>query len=113
MDTVEIAVVAGGAAAVLFLPRFFFGGREAVNAETRAGGAQEIDITVRGGYSPDRVVVRAGSPVRLNFYRDETASCSESVVFGDFRMRGDCRPTRRRRSSSRRSGRASSPGRAA
>ncbi len=39
---------------------------------------------MRGGYTPDRVVVRAGSPVRLNFYRDETSSCSESVVFGDF-----------------------------
>ena len=23
-------------------------------------------------------------PVRLDFYRDETSSCSEEVVFGDF-----------------------------
>ena len=84
MDTVEIAVVVGGAALVLFLLWFFFGERESVAAETRAGGVQEIDITVRGGYTPDRVTVRAGSPVRLNFYRDETDSCSESVVFGDF-----------------------------
>ena len=84
MDTVEIAVVTGGAALVLFLLWFFFGEREAVSAAAGAGGVQEIDITVRGGYAPDRVVVRAGSPVRLNFYRDETASCSESVVFADF-----------------------------
>ncbi len=70
MDTVEIAVVVGGIAAVLFLLWFFFGERASVAAETSAGGVQEIDITVRGGYSPDRVVVRAGSPVRLYFYRD-------------------------------------------
>ena len=25
-----------------------------------------------------------GQPVRLDFYRDETASCSDRVVFGDF-----------------------------
>lgn len=84
MDTVEIAVVIGGAALVLFLLWFFFGEREAVKAEAAAGGVQEIDISVRGGYTPDRVVVRAGSPVRLNFYRDETSSCSDTVVFGDF-----------------------------
>ena len=86
MDTVEIAVVVGGAALVLFLLWFFFGEREALAAEEGAGGVQEIDITVRGGYAPDRVVVRAGSPVRLNFYRDETSSCSESVVFADFQI---------------------------
>jgi plastocyanin domain-containing protein len=86
MDTTEIAVMAGGAAPVLFLLWFFFGEREAVAAAAGAGGVQEIDITVRGGYTPDRVVVRAGSPVRLNFYRDEADSCGESVVFGDFRV---------------------------
>ncbi|MBA3694186.1 MAG: cupredoxin domain-containing protein [Acidobacteria bacterium] len=30
------------------------------------------------------IVVKSGVPVRLNFYRDETSSCSEQVVFGDF-----------------------------
>lgn len=84
MDTVEIAVVVGGAALVLFLLWFFFGERETVSAAAGAGGVQEIDITVRGGYAPDRVVVRAGSPVRLNFYRDETSSCGETVVLAGF-----------------------------
>src|SRR5204862_191206 len=39
---------------------------------------------VKGGYTPDTIVVRAGEPVRLQFYRDETADCSERVVFEDF-----------------------------
>lgn len=86
MDTVEIVVVVAGAAAILSLLWFFFGERAGVAAEVRASGVQEIDITVKGGYSPDRVVVKQGTPVRLNFYRDETNSCSERVVFGDFRL---------------------------
>lgn len=38
---------------------------------------------VKGGYTPDTIVVTAGRPVRLNFRRDETAACSEVVVFPD------------------------------
>ncbi len=52
-------------------------------------GLQEIKVTVKGGYSPDVIVVKSGVPVRLNFYRDETSSCSEQVVFGDFGIARD------------------------
>ena len=84
MDQTEIGVVIGGAAAIAFVLWYFFGERERVAAAVGAGGVQEIKITVKGGYSPDVVVVRERVPVRLNFYRDETASCSEQVVFADF-----------------------------
>jgi len=50
---------------------------------------QEIKVTVKGGYSPDVIVVKEGVPVRLDFYRDETASCSEQVIFSDFRIARD------------------------
>jgi plastocyanin domain-containing protein len=43
-----------------------------------------VKVTVKGGYSPDVIVVRKGIPVELDFYRDETSSCTEQVVFGDF-----------------------------
>ena len=46
-----------------------------------AGGLQEITIIVKDGYQPATIPVEVGKPVRLNFYRDETASCSERVVF--------------------------------
>jgi soluble P-type ATPase/plastocyanin len=49
-----------------------------------AGGAQEVRIRVKGGYDPDVIVVKAGKPVKLHFYREEEASCSETVVFPDF-----------------------------
>ena len=41
-------------------------------------------IRVRGGYTPDVIVVKAGQPVRLNFLRQESAVCSEMVLFLDF-----------------------------
>lgn len=84
MDTSEIVVVIGGVLASAFVAWFFFGERRRVTARVGATGAQEINITVKGGYSPDVIVVQEGAPVRLNFYRDETSSCSEQVVFGDF-----------------------------
>lgn len=84
MDSIEIGVITGGIILIAFVLWYFFGERESVDARTNASGVQEINVTVRGGYSPDRIVVREGVPLRLNFYRDETASCSEEIVFGDF-----------------------------
>ncbi len=49
----------------------------------RADGWQERRIRVRGGYDPAEIHVTAGTPVRLIFRREETASCSERVVFPD------------------------------
>lgn len=84
MDTTEILVLGGGIAAIAFVLWYFFGERERVAAQTGSTGVQEIKVTVKGGYSPDVIVVEQGRPVRLDFYRDETASCSEQVIFGDF-----------------------------
>lgn len=86
MDATEIGVVTGGIAAIAFVLWYFFGERESVAASVGQSGVQEIQITVKGGYSPDVIVVRRNVPVRLNFYRDETASCSEDVIFADFHI---------------------------
>ena len=84
MDNTQIAVVVVGGAAIAFVLWYFFGPRTGVAAEVGQSGVQEVKVTVKGGYSPDMIVVKRGKPVRLNFYRDETASCSEEVVFSDF-----------------------------
>lgn len=62
---------------------FFLGPRRGggVAARSTRTGAQEIRVTVKGGYDPDTILVEAGRPVRLLFYRDETADCTERVVF--------------------------------
>jgi len=84
MDAMEIGVLAGAGIVIAGVLWFFFGEREKVAAGVTASGVQEIKITVKGGYSPDVIAVKQGIPVKLDFYRDETASCTEQVVFGDF-----------------------------
>lgn len=84
MDGYEVSVSIGGVLAIALVLWFFFGSRKKVAAVVKESGAQEVDIVVKGGYSPDVIVVQKDRPVRLNFYRDETSSCSERVVFGDF-----------------------------
>jgi plastocyanin domain-containing protein len=53
------------------------------------GGVQETRVTVRGGYSPDTIRVRAGRPVRLVFDRQEADPCSERVIFDAFGVSAD------------------------
>lgn len=89
MDSTEIAVVVAGVVVIAGILWYFFGEREATQAEVREGGVQEVKVIVKGGYSPDVIVVKQGVPVRLDFYRDETASCSEQVIFGDFGIARD------------------------
>jgi plastocyanin domain-containing protein len=84
MDTSEIGVIVAGAALIGFIVWYFFGEREKAVAEVAASGVQEVKVTVKGGYAPDVIVVKQGKPVRLDFFRDETSSCTEQVVFGDF-----------------------------
>lgn len=89
MDTAEIIVVIGGVGLIAFVLWYFFGEREATAAVVNEAGVQEIDIMVKGGYSPDVIVVDRGRPVRLNFRREETSSCSEQVILGDFGIARD------------------------
>lgn len=84
LDVTQVAVLVGGIALIALIVWYFFGERERTVVEEGAMGVQQVKITVKGGYSPDLIVVKQGRPVRLDFYRDETASCSEEVVFGDF-----------------------------
>ena len=84
MDTAQIAVTVGGVALVGFILWFFFGPRGATAARQTEGGVQEIEVTVRGGYTPDRIEVMEGRPVRLVFHRTESNPCTEQVVIGDF-----------------------------
>lgn len=55
-----------------------------VRAGMTSGGYQEQMVLVKGGYTPDVIVVGRGKPVRLNFVRQESASCSEMVLLPAF-----------------------------
>ena len=71
--------VAGGIAWFFWAPR-----KGGYRANVTSGGYQEAMVLVKGGYTPNVIVVEHGRPVRLNFRREETAACSEMVVLGDF-----------------------------
>jgi len=79
----EIVVSIGGVALVAVLGWFFFGPKQARRAEVR-GGVQQVEITVKGGYSPNLIRVQEGVPLRLVFDRQESSDCSARVVFPDF-----------------------------
>ena len=90
MDTSQILVTLGGVSLAAFVVwYFFFGKRTAQTAALNDSGIQEVAITVKGGYSPESIEVQQGKPVRLKFYRDETSSCSEELIFSEFKLRRD------------------------
>jgi plastocyanin domain-containing protein len=78
-------VTVTGLALIGFIVWFFWLKRTTgFRASETSGGYQEAMILVKGGYTPDTIIVQSGRPVRLNFRREETASCSDKVIFTDF-----------------------------
>jgi plastocyanin domain-containing protein len=85
MTTSQLIVVLTGFAAIVGIAWFFWGPRKGgYRAPVTSRGYQEAMVLVKGGYTPDVIVVEHGRPVRLNFRREESSACSEMVVFGDF-----------------------------
>ena len=85
MTATDILVILAGLAAIAAITWFFWGPRRGgFRAPLTSSGYQEATVLVKGGYTPDVIVVRHGKPVRLNFRREETASCSDTVILGAF-----------------------------
>lgn len=88
MTAAQIAVTLLGLAAIAWINWYFFlAGRGAGMAAPIEAGVQRVRVEVKGGYSPAVIRVRAGTPVRLDFHRDETSGCTEEVVLSDFGIR--------------------------
>ncbi len=85
MSPDRIIVTVIGIALILFIIWFFWMKKDkGTRASQTSSGHQEVMILVKGGYTPDVIVVQKDRPVRLNFRREETASCSEMVLLPDF-----------------------------
>src|SRR5688500_4166570 len=85
MSPDKIFVTLIGIGAIAFIMWFFwFAKKKAVKASLTSTGYQEIMVLVKGGYTPDVIMVERGQPVRLNFVSAGSASCSEKVLFPDF-----------------------------
>ncbi|HET9139283.1 heavy metal translocating P-type ATPase [Actinophytocola sp.] len=85
MTVADIVVVVVAVAAMAALGWFFFGPRRARTAHL-AGGVQRVEVTVRGGYSPDVIQVRQGVPVEMVFDRQESGDCTSRVVFPELQL---------------------------
>ena len=81
MTAADVIVIVLGVALIAGELWFFLGPRPAAGRAESEEQVQEIRIVVRDGYDPDTILVEAGRPARLLFYRDETSECSERVVF--------------------------------
>jgi len=81
----RIVVDVGGLVLIAFIVWFFWLVKaKGVRASLTSAGYQEQMVLVKGGYTPDVIVVEAGKPVRLNFVRQESAACSEMVLLPAF-----------------------------
>jgi plastocyanin domain-containing protein len=88
MSGIDWLVVAGGLGLIGWVNWYFFlAERGSVVAAGGGGGVQQVTVTVRGGYDPSSIRVRAGEPVRIVFDRQETSGCSEEVVIPAFGIR--------------------------
>ena len=83
-QTQIFVILAGIVLTVLIAWYFWFAPKAQTHATVSETGAQEVAVTVKGGYTPDVIVVQHGRTVRLTFTRNESAACSEQVLFPDF-----------------------------
>lgn len=80
----KLAVALGGLGLIgAELWWFMFSKTKSQKAQIKQG-IQEVDIVVDGGYTPDRIEVTAGEPVKLNFYRQDPSNCLSKVLLPDF-----------------------------
>jgi len=85
MSNLQIFVILSGVILTILIAWYFwFAPKAQTRVAVSASGAQEVAITVKGGYTPDVIVVQKGRPVRLTFTRQESSACSEKVLFPDF-----------------------------
>ena len=58
--------------------------------KTQRAANDVVDIVVDGGvYTPARIEVAAGQPVRLRFLRKDPSPCAEKVLFDDLGIAAD------------------------
>ena len=82
LDTILMNVVGTGTIGLIVW--YFWLSRSRGTRAALSNGVQSVLIVVKGGYTPDTIVVERGRPVQLIFRREESALCSERVVIPAF-----------------------------
>ena len=85
MSIDQVIVTLAGFFLICMIIKFFWmKGKNTGSAIALKNGVQEQLIIVKGGYTPDTIIVKRDLPVRLTFRREENSSCSEMVLLPDF-----------------------------
>lgn len=85
MSIDQVIVTLAGFFLICMIIKFFWmKGKNKGSAIALKNGVQEQLIIVKGGYTPDTIIVKRDLPVRLTFKREENSSCSEMVLLPDF-----------------------------
>ncbi|AWM73508.1 copper-binding protein [Lactobacillus apis] len=73
-----------GIMAIAFIAWWFLGKHDASVEQAKVNSTnQTVNIQVKGGYSPEKVVLKKGVPATLNFKRLDSSSCLDHVIFSD------------------------------
>lgn len=80
MDKIIVSIF--GVIFIGFTYWFFLGKKE---KEVKANGS--IDILVKGGYTPARIIIPQNRTTTINFLREDQSTCLEEVVLADFKIR--------------------------
>ena len=86
MSLLDVLVIVLGAGLIGWELWYFLGAR-AAPATPPPAGVQDVHIQVHQGFEPDVIPVEVGRPVRLSFYRDETAECTGELIFETLDLR--------------------------
>lgn len=82
IDKIIIAILS--LAGMIFTYWFFLMKKEETATKV---DTTDIDIVVKGGYSPEVISIPKGKTTTLNFIRRDPSSCLEDVVIPDFKIR--------------------------
>ena len=82
MQLDNIIVIVVGVGLVAFIYWFFL-----MKKEKAVTAGDSIDILVKGGYSPNTIVLTKGKKTTLRFTRQDPSGCLEEVVVPEFKIR--------------------------
>jgi plastocyanin len=74
------------ATSVIAIPQIQKKSAQSIQGQTAQPAVQELNITVDGSYSPNSLVLTAGTPVRLKFVRKDTGGCTSKVLIPEFNI---------------------------
>ncbi len=82
MQPDKIIVIIAGVSLIAFIYWFFL-----MKKEKAVTAGDSMDVMVKGGYSPDTIILAKGKKTTLRFTRRDPSSCLEEVVVPEFKIR--------------------------